>query len=79
MVDGHNIEEVVAALDQAHATKDQPTMLVAKTFKGKGVSFLEDKPGWHGKPLKGDDLDKALGELELSKGTQVPAVTRPAD
>ena len=77
VVDGHNIEEVIAALDQAHATKDRPTMLVAKTFKGKGVSFLEDKPGWHGKPLKGEDLDKALGELTLDRSAEVPDVTRP--
>ena len=77
VIDGHNMAEVVAALDQAHATKDQPTMLVAKTFKGKGVSFLEDKPGWHGKPVKGDDLDKALGQLASNGNAGSPQVERP--
>ena len=77
IVDGHNLEEVLAALDQAHATKDQPTMLIAKTFKGKGVSFLEDKLGWHGKPVKGDDLDKALSELGLNGNAHAPHVAQP--
>ena len=77
IVDGHNLEEVLAALDQAHVTKDQPTMLIAKTFKGKGVSFLEDKPGWHGKPVKGDDLDKALSELALNGNVRAPHVAQP--
>jgi len=77
IVDGHNLEEVLAALDQAHLIKDQPTMLIAKTFKGKGVSFLEDKPGWHGKPVKGDDLDKALSELALNGNARAPHVAQP--
>ena len=77
IVDGHNLEDVLAALGQAHATKDQPTMLIAQTFKGKGVSFLEDKPGWHGKPVKGDDLDKALSELALNGNASTPHVAQP--
>ncbi len=77
IVDGHNLEEVLAALDQAHAAKDQPTILIAKTFKGKGVSFLEDKLGWHGKPVKGDDLDKALSELGLNGNARAPHVAQP--
>jgi transketolase len=61
VVDGHNLQEILAALDQAQTVKDCPSMIVAKTLKGKGVSFLEDKEGWHGKPLKkGDELEKAL-------------------
>ncbi|HLY12425.1 MAG TPA: transketolase [Planctomycetota bacterium] len=63
-IDGHNIDEIKAALDKARATKGKPTAIIARTFKGKGVSFLQDKEGWHGKPLKkGDELNKALAEI----------------
>jgi transketolase len=63
-IDGHNIDEIKAALDKARATKGKPTAIIAKTRKGHGVSFLEDKEGWHGKPLKkGDELNKALAEI----------------
>jgi transketolase len=78
-VDGHNLKEILAALDQAQSVKDRPSMIVAKTIKGKGVSFLEDKEGWHGKPLKkGDELEKALQELPLNgSGGAVHVVTPP--
>ena len=63
-IDGHNFDEILTALDQAKAATDKPTMIVAKTFKGKGVSFIENADNWHGKALaKGEDLDKALAEL----------------
>src|SRR5579862_7701230 len=63
-IDGHSIEEIKAAFDKARATKGKPTAIIARTFKGKGVSFLQDKEGWHGKPLKkGDELNKALAEI----------------
>ena len=63
-IDGHNFDEILPALDRAKASTENPTMIVAKTFKGKGVSFLENEDNWHGKALaKGEDLDKALAEL----------------
>ena len=63
-IDGHDFEEILPALAQAQASTDKPTMIVAKTFKGKGVSFLEDADNWHGKALaKGEELDQALAEL----------------
>ncbi len=63
-INGHNFDEILAALDQAKASTDKPTMIVAETFKGKGVSFLENADNWHGKALaKGEELDKALAEL----------------
>jgi len=63
-IDGHNVDEIKAALDKARATKGKPTAIIAKTFKGRGVSFLEDKENWHGKPVKkGDELNKALAEI----------------
>lgn len=78
IIDGHNVEEILAALDQAQAVKERPTMIVAKTLKGKGVSFLEDRDGWHGKPLKkGEELEKALRELPLRGNGSPLRVTRP--
>lgn len=63
-IDGHDFDEILPALEKAKASTDKPTMIVAKTFKGKGVSFLEDEDNWHGKAVsKGEDLDKALAEL----------------
>lgn len=63
-IDGHNFDEILSALDKAKSTEGRPTMIVAKTFKGKGVSSLENKAGWHGKALpKGEPLDTALKEL----------------
>ena len=63
-IDGHDFDEILPALAQAKASTDKPTMIVAKTFKGKGISFLENADGWHGKAIpKGEELDKALAEL----------------
>ena len=54
-------------------------MILARTLKGKGVSFVEGRDGWHGKPLKGDDLDRALAELEeqLGEETVNPVIPAP--
>ncbi|MDE0087688.1 MAG: transketolase [Candidatus Poribacteria bacterium] len=63
-IDGHDFDEILPALEKAKASTDKPTMIVAKTFKGQGVSFLENEDNWHGKPVpKGEELDKALAEL----------------
>jgi len=63
-IDGNNLFEVDNAYRLATKNKTgKPFVIIAKTFKGKGISFLEDKDGWHGKPLKKDDLEKALEEL----------------
>ncbi len=63
VVDGHDIAAVVAALDQARATPGKPFAVIARTEKGHGVSFLNDKDGWHGKALTPEQLGKALAEL----------------
>jgi len=60
---GHSINEITRAFKKAIKTKDKPVMIIAKTIKGKGVSFLENKEGWHGKALSAEDLEKALKEL----------------
>ncbi|OGY23541.1 MAG: transketolase [Candidatus Woykebacteria bacterium RBG_13_40_7b] len=62
-IDGHNMEQIIKAFDLTDKVKDKPTMIVAKTLKGRGVSFLENKEGWHGKALGEDDYKKALQEL----------------
>jgi transketolase len=63
-IDGHNFEEIDKALKQAVTNKTgKPLAIIAKTCKGKGISFLENKDGWHGKALKKDELKKALAEL----------------
>lgn len=64
VVDGHDIAAVQEAFAQARATRGKPTVLVANTLKGKGLSIMEGKPGWHGKALKADEADAAVAELE---------------
>ncbi len=63
VVDGHEPAAVIAALDRARATPGKPQVILARTEKGHGVSFLADKEGWHGKPLSKEQLEKALAEL----------------
>jgi transketolase len=65
VVNGHDINAILDAYADARATRGQPTMIVAGTVKGKGVSFAEGKDNWHGKAFKkGEELDRALAELE---------------
>jgi len=61
-IDGHNIEQILQAFQKAKSAEN-PVAILARTIKGKGVSFLEDRNGWHGKPLKEDELNKALEEI----------------
>jgi transketolase len=64
VIDGHDVGAVREAFARARATRGRPFGIVARTFKGKGVSFLQDREGWHGKPVKkGDELARALAEL----------------
>lgn len=62
-IEGHNYEEIDHALKTAQQPNGKPFAIVAKTFKGHGISFLENKDGWHGKALKKEELEKALKEL----------------
>ncbi len=65
-VDGHDIPALVKAFEAACNSKDKPTLILAHTIKGKGVSFMEDVAGWHGKPPNQEEMKKALAELGLS-------------
>ena len=62
-IDGHNFEEILSALKKAKECKDKPTMILAKTVKGKGVSFMENVCGFHGVAPTAEELEKALAEL----------------
>lgn len=63
IIDGHSLPDVLAAYEKSLQIKDRPVMIIARTIKGKGVSFIEDKNGWHGKTLKKEELSRALEEL----------------
>ena len=63
-VDGHDFDQIMDALDKAETVKGKPTMIVAHTIKGKGVSFIENRAEWHGIAPKPDELERALQELE---------------
>jgi transketolase len=73
-VNGHDIAQVDKALDQAEATKGAPTFIVAHTVKGKGVSFMENDPEWHGKAPKPEEAVRAIREIV---GEPVPAWAAP--
>lgn len=62
-IDGHTMQDIVVALDEAAAVRGRPAALVAATQKGKGVALTEGRDQWHGRALKPDELDAALAEL----------------
>ena len=62
-IDGYNIEEILAALEAARAVKGKPTAIIAKTTKGKGVSFMENQASWHGKAPNEEQYNIAVSEL----------------
>lgn len=62
-IDGHDFEQILDAFKQARACKGKPTMIVAETIKGKGVSFMENNAGWHGKAPDEEQTKQALAEL----------------
>ena len=63
-IDGHNVEEIFDAVQSAE-TMDRPTAIIAETVKGKGVSFMENQVGWHGKPMNQEQYEAAIRELEV--------------
>ena len=62
-IDGHDFDQIFAALDMARDTVDKPTMIIAKTVKGKGVSFMENQASWHGSAPNEEQVNQALSEL----------------
>ena len=67
-IDGHNMREIIDAVNHAKAVYEKPTVIIAHTIPGKGVSFMENLPEWHGKPPKPDEAKKALHELRTLGG-----------
>jgi transketolase len=67
-IDGHNMEEVVSALEKAKTIKGKPTIIVARTVKGKGVSFMENVAVWHGKAPSAEQREQALEEIGQQAG-----------
>ena len=63
-IDGHKFDEIKAAFEEAKKTKGMPTAIIAHTVKGKGVSFMENQAGWHGKAPNDDEYKQAMEELE---------------
>ncbi|MFQ5929887.1 MAG: transketolase [Acidobacteriota bacterium] len=64
VIDGHSVEEIASSLESAIAAQGRPAAIIARTIKGKGVTFMEDKDGWHGKPVEpGEALERALAEI----------------
>ena len=63
-IDGHNITQIMEALGQARKIKGKPTVIIAKTIKGKGVSYMENQAGWHGKAPNEDEYKRAINELK---------------
>ena len=68
-IDGHDIEQILSAFDSAKTVKGKPTAIVAKTVKGKGVSFMENEAGWHGKAPNDAEYEKAIAELNAYKAS----------
>jgi transketolase len=66
-IDGHSIDEIIKSIGEAKETKDKPTIIIAKTSKGKGISFMENQVGWHGKAPSAEEAQKALEELGGAK------------
>ena len=62
-IDGHNIQEIIDAFDVAKTIKGKPTCIIAKTIKGKGISYMENQVGWHGKAPNEEQYNKAKEEL----------------
>ena len=63
-IDGHDFDQIAAAFKEARETKGMPTAIIAKTIKGKGVSFMEDQAGWHGKAPNDEEYKIAMEDLE---------------
>ena len=63
VIDGHNFEEIIGAIEEAKKTKGQPTCIVCNTVKGKGVSFMENEAGWHGAAPSKEQCAQAIKEL----------------
>ncbi len=80
IVDGHDVSEIVSSLEACTAVRGQPAAIIAHTLKGKGVSFMEDQDGWHGKPVPaGEQMEQALQEIGDSLELEVELRVHPPE
>ena len=79
VIDGHNLEDVLRAYQMAMQVRERPVMIIAGTIKGKGISFIEDKNGWHGKTLNREEFQRALGELGAVDMSLTGEISRPEE
>ena len=79
-VDGHDVQQLLDAYDVAKKTTGRPTVIVARTLKGKGVASVAGKDNWHGKAFKKDEAEKAIAEIEgqMTAGVLKPEIQKPA-
>src|SRR5689334_3139930 len=80
-IDGHDMQAILNALQQARGTKGKPTVILARTIKGKGVEAVAGKDGWHGKAFKkGEETDRAIAEVQkqMIEGAEPPQIQRPS-
>jgi transketolase len=77
-INGHNMKEVVDALESARNSQGKPLVLLADTVKGKGVSFMEDVAGWHGKSFSAEEMIKGLNELGVADRVPVTSLLEKA-
>ena len=75
-IDGHDMAQVVEALEASRSVVGQPTMIIAETVKGKGVSFMENNPLWHGRAPNDDEAEQALAEIAEAAGWEGEYVCR---
>jgi transketolase len=71
-IDGHGMAQIVDALDEAETVTGRPTAIISRTVKGKGVSWMELNPEWHGKAPDGEKAEQALAELRGGRGGSSP-------
>ena len=79
VIDGHHFPEILAAYEKTLSTSDRPVMIIAKTIKGKGVPFMEDKDGWHGKALDKEQFAGAMEALGAVDTSLRGRIARPDD
>ncbi len=78
-IDGHNMKEIVDAVEKAKTLKGAPTAIIADTIKGKGVDFMEDIAGWHGKPPSREQLEEGLKQMGITDKFDLDALFAKAD
>jgi transketolase len=79
LIDGHSFPEIITAYEKTLRVINRPAMIIAKTIKGKGISFLEDQHGWHGKAPKKEELTKALQEFGAVDTSIMGEILKPED